>query len=208
MLKCYVDSAPETCLPLWSMRKLEYCFPIYCCASKSNLEKLEESPIKCCRYHYWTETQLSIIVLTEADFQPLHVKRQASLVKYYNKLSSIDQSNKTARYLNNWTHYQRLKKNSPFSQVKSQHIIVDNVEPHYLHCNLNTLEELSRVNFHYNLSTASNKKSCVLDFLKQLALEIINNISLNDFKIHNYGSKTVKQAGSGIYIETPRDKYS
>ncbi|GBL98251.1 hypothetical protein AVEN_174057-1 [Araneus ventricosus] len=135
----------------------------------------------------------SVIVFYEADLQPLHVQRQASLVKYYNKLSSIGQSNKTARYLNNWTHYQRLKKNSPFSQVKSQYIMADNAEPHSLHCNLNTLEEFSRVNFHYNLSTASNKKDCVPDFLKQLALEIINSIPLNDIKIYNDGSKTDKQ---------------
>ncbi|GBL83357.1 hypothetical protein AVEN_110669-1 [Araneus ventricosus] len=64
------------------------------------------------------------------------------------------------------------------------------------------------VNFHYSLSTASNKKDCVPDFLKQLALEIINNIHLNDIKIYTDGSKTDKQAGSGIYIETPRYKYS
>ncbi|GBL86188.1 hypothetical protein AVEN_131935-1 [Araneus ventricosus] len=64
------------------------------------------------------------------------------------------------------------------------------------------------VNFHYNLSTASNKKNCVPDFLKKLALEIINNIPLNDIKIHTDGSKTDKQAGSRIYTETLRDKYS
>ncbi|GBN54971.1 hypothetical protein AVEN_216339-1 [Araneus ventricosus] len=151
---------------------------------------------------------IRVIVLYEADLQPLHVRRQASLVKYYNKLSSIDQSNKIARNLNNWTHCQRLKKNSPFNQVKSQHIIADNVEPHSLHCNLNTREEFSRVNFHYNPSTASNKKDCVPDFLKQLALEIINNLPLNHIKIYTDGTKTDKQAGSEIYIETPRDKYS
>ncbi|GBO46715.1 hypothetical protein AVEN_48773-1, partial [Araneus ventricosus] len=118
---------------------LEYGFPIYCCASKSNLEKVQLSAA--CIITRLKRSCPSVIVLYEADLQPLHVRRQASLVKYYNKLSSIDQSNKTARYLNNWTHYQRLKKNSPFSQIKSQHIIADNVEPHSLHCNLNTLEE-------------------------------------------------------------------
>ncbi|GBO39804.1 hypothetical protein AVEN_225410-1 [Araneus ventricosus] len=60
----------------------------------------------------------------------------------------------------------------------------------------------------WNLSTASNKKDCVPDFLKQLALEIINSIPLNDIKIYTDGSKTDKQAGSGICIETPCDKYS
>ncbi|GBN30671.1 hypothetical protein AVEN_222135-1 [Araneus ventricosus] len=73
---------------------------------------------------------------------------------------------------------------------------------------LNTLEKFSRVNFHYNLSTASNKKDFAHNYFKQLALEIINNTSLNDIKIYTGGSKTDKQAGSGIYIETPRDKYS
>ncbi|GBM05415.1 hypothetical protein AVEN_94719-1 [Araneus ventricosus] len=64
------------------------------------------------------------------------------------------------------------------------------------------------VNFHYSLYTASKKKDCVSDFLKQLTLEIINNIPLKDIKIYTDGSKPDKQAGSGIYIETPPDKYS
>ncbi|GBO11427.1 hypothetical protein AVEN_29703-1 [Araneus ventricosus] len=158
---------------------LEYGFPIYCCASKSNLKKLEKIQLSAARIITGLKRSCpSVIVLYEADLQTLHIRRQVSLVKYYNKLSSIDQSNKTDRYPKNWTRYQRLKKNSPFSQVKSQHIIADNVEPHSLHCNPNTLEEFSRVNFHYSLSTESNKKDCAPDFLKQLALEIINKTSL------------------------------
>ncbi|GBO45007.1 hypothetical protein AVEN_4812-1 [Araneus ventricosus] len=119
---------------------LEYGFPIYCCASKSNLEKLEKVQLSAARIINGLKRSCPpVIVLYEADLQPLYVRRQASLVKYFNKLSSINQNDKTARYLNNWTYYKRLEKNSPFSQVKSQHIIVDIVEPHSLHCNLNTL---------------------------------------------------------------------
>ncbi|GBM10269.1 hypothetical protein AVEN_49991-1 [Araneus ventricosus] len=76
---------------------LEYRFPIYCCASKSNMEKLEKVHLSAARIITGLKRSCpSIIVLYEADLQPLHVRRQASLVKYYNKLSSIDQSNKTA----------------------------------------------------------------------------------------------------------------
>ncbi|GBM38332.1 hypothetical protein AVEN_158359-1 [Araneus ventricosus] len=97
---------------------IEYGFPIYCCASKSNLKKLKKVQLSAARIITGLKRSCpSVIVLYKADLQPLHVRRQASLVKYCNKLTSIDQSNKTARYLNNWTHYQRLKKNSPFSQV-------------------------------------------------------------------------------------------
>ncbi|GBM06445.1 hypothetical protein AVEN_58297-1 [Araneus ventricosus] len=135
---------------------LEYGFPTYCCASKSNLKKLEKVQLSAA--HIITGLKRGcplVIVVYEADLQPLHVKRQASVAKYYNKLSSIDK---------------RLTSTAT------------------------------------SLLHLTKKIVCLIP--KQLALEIINNIPVNDIKIYTDGSKTDKEADTGIYIETPRNKYS
>ncbi|XP_054713017.1 uncharacterized protein LOC129222530 [Uloborus diversus] len=149
----------------------------------------------------------SEIVLFEADLQPLSVRRQATLVKYFNKLSSIDHGNKTARYLNSWRNNKRLKRNSPFSLIKTQQLIASNVEPHYIHCNINTCADLSNVEFCDGLLTTLNKKECVPELIRQLALEVINKISPNDITIYSDGSKMNIQAGSGTYITTLQEKF-
>ncbi|XP_071044562.1 uncharacterized protein [Parasteatoda tepidariorum] len=188
---------------------LEYGYPVYCCASQSNLNKLEKVQLSAARIITGLKRSCpSEIVLYEADLQPLNFRRQANLVKYYNKLSSLDQGNLTAIYLNNWTCNQRLKKNSPFSHVKSQLLIAENIEPLYLHSNLSTCLDLSNVSFHESLPTMLDKKDCVPDFLRQLSLEIINKIPPNDIKIFSDGSKMDRQTGSGVFIETPRENYT
>ena len=164
---------------------LEYGYPVYCRASETNLNKLEKVQLSAARIITGMKRSCpSEIVLYEADLQPLCIRRQANLVKYFNKLTSIDQGNLTAKYLNAWKCNQRLKKNSPFSQVKSLELIAENVEHHTLHCDLNTHVELTNVIFHENLPTMINKKECVPDFLKQLALEVINKIPPNDINIY------------------------
>lgn len=69
-------------------------------------------------------------------------------------------------------------------------------------------EDFSRVHFHFDLSFSINKQNALPIHLKQLALEIINNIPRNDIKLYTDGSKTDIHAGSGIYIETPQNTFS
>lgn len=188
---------------------LEFGFPIFCCASKTNLDKLERVQSSAARIITGLRRSTpSEVALYEANLQPLHSRRQACLVKYYNKLSSYGQSNITSKYLNNWTSSQRLKKNSPFSQVISQHLLADNVEYQSLYGSLGPMEDLSRVHFHSNINAAVNKKDFAPDLLRQLALEIINSIPSGDIKIYTDGSRINDQSGSGIYIETPQNKFS
>ncbi|GFX16880.1 RNase H domain-containing protein [Trichonephila clavipes] len=69
---------------------LEYDFPIFCCSSDSNLQKLKRVQITAARII--TPLRNSYpkdIVLYEADMQPLILRRNACFVKYYSKLSGI-----------------------------------------------------------------------------------------------------------------------
>ncbi|GFT03824.1 reverse transcriptase domain-containing protein [Nephila pilipes] len=117
---------------------LEYGFPIYCCASKSVLKKLERVQLSAARIITGLKHSCpSNIVLFEAEVQPLLFRRQTGFVKYFNKLSSFGQQNQTSKYLNNWVNGQKLKKKSPFSQVESENFLTEEVEPSSLQCSLN-----------------------------------------------------------------------
>ncbi|GIX95651.1 reverse transcriptase domain-containing protein [Caerostris extrusa] len=60
-------------------------FPVYCCASNTNLQKLERVQLSAARVITGLRnTSPNDIVLYEADLQPLSL-RSASLVKYYGK---------------------------------------------------------------------------------------------------------------------------
>lgn len=52
------------------------------------------------------------------------------------------------------------------------------------------------------MSLNITKKDFITDHLRQLAFEVINNISINAIKIFINGSKIADQDDSGIYIET------
>ncbi|XP_055938167.1 uncharacterized protein LOC129968336 [Argiope bruennichi] len=82
------------------------------------------------------------------------------------------------------------------------------VEPHSLKSCLSPSEGLPRVYFHFDLSIQVTRKDLIPDNLKQLTLEIINVIPYNAIKIFTDGSRLNDHAGSGIYIEKPRDKLS
>ena len=108
---------------------LEYGFPIYCCASSSNLQKLERTQLSAARIITGLRHSCpNEIVLYEADLQPLSLRRKEVMVKYNSKLRSLGSKNRTAVLLGAWHHIQRLKRNSPFSQVYSSDIIASNVE--------------------------------------------------------------------------------
>ncbi|GFV33052.1 uncharacterized protein TNCV_3365041 [Trichonephila clavipes] len=69
---------------------------------------------------------------------------------------------------------------------------------------INPVLGLQGVTFHYNLMPNVNKMSDHPELLKQLALEVIDEIPLDAAKIYTDGSKgETNTTGSGVLIELP-----
>ncbi|GFS83061.1 RNase H domain-containing protein [Trichonephila clavipes] len=68
-----------------------------------------------------------------------------------NKLRRLDSQNRTPAYFNDWCNNQRLRTNSPFSQMISFNLTIGAVEPHYLSKCLDPVDDLDRVFFHPEL---------------------------------------------------------
>ncbi|GFW69737.1 RNase H domain-containing protein [Trichonephila clavipes] len=158
--------------PEWPI--LEYGFPVYCCASATNLEKLEKTQLGAARIITGLRRSCpKEIVLFEADLQPLHLRSKNILTNYFNKLSSYRHHNKTSLYFNNRHNNQRLKRNSPFSYADHLQLPSSHIEPHFLKSCLCPSEGLSRVHFHFNMSAPITNELTAI----KLGLEAIINES-------------------------------
>ncbi|GBL86271.1 putative RNA-directed DNA polymerase from transposon BS [Araneus ventricosus] len=186
---------------------LEYGLPVYFCASDSNLQKLERVQLSAARIITGLRNSCpNKIVLYEADLQPLRFRGGAGLEKYFNKLISYGSHNRTSLFLRGWKSNQRLKKNSPMSLATELNLISREVECHSLKNCINPSEGLLGVFFHTELQQAVNKADTVPALMKQMALQLINEIPGVDIQIYTDGSKNEEnQSGSGIYIKTPRE---
>ncbi|XP_015920115.2 uncharacterized protein [Parasteatoda tepidariorum] len=158
---------------------LEYGAPIYSCASETNLNRLEKVQISAAKIITGLRRSCSDeIVLFESDLQPLYMRRNSSLKKYYNKLISFGDQNRTSHYLKNWKNNHRLKRNSPFSLAVSIHLVdlqyPCRIEPHSL-------------------------RSCfspVTDFSAKYQQMLL--------QLYTDGSKSEEgHSGSGVFIQTP-----
>ncbi|GFU05153.1 RNase H domain-containing protein [Trichonephila clavipes] len=111
---------------------LEYGFPIFCCSSDSSLQNLERVPLSVARIITGLRNSCpKDIVLCEADLQPLSLRRNASLVKYYyGKLSGLGFQNRTSKFLRSWSSHQKLKRGSPFGHFVSGHLVASSIEHH------------------------------------------------------------------------------
>ncbi|GFW43194.1 RNase H domain-containing protein [Trichonephila clavipes] len=145
------------------------------------------------------------VVLYEANLPPLNLVINSNLVKYYNKLKSYETQNRTSEYLCKWKNNQRLKKNSPFSMADKMKIIFQSVEHTSQRPCVNQVEGLPGVRFHTELLSHTNKNSDGPEYLRQLALEVINGIPNDVILIYTGGSKGNKdesnRTGSGGFIE-------
>ncbi|GBO06673.1 hypothetical protein AVEN_90420-1 [Araneus ventricosus] len=186
---------------------LEYGLPVYFCASDSNLQKLERVQLSAARIITGLRNSCpNKIVLYEADLQPLRFRGGAGLEKYFNKLISYGSHNRTSLFLRGWKSNQRLKKNSPMSLATELNLISREVECHSLKNCINPSEGLLGVFFHTELQQAVNKADTVPALMKQMALQLINEIPGVDIQIYTDGSKNEEnQSGSGVYIKTPRE---
>lgn len=129
------------------------------------------------------------IVLYEADLLPLSLRRNACLVKYYSKLSSLGFQNRTSKFLISWSSNQRLKSGSPFGQAVSDHLIPNSIERHSVAEIIDPSEGLDGVYFHDDLPVRVNKQMDLPCYLKQLALERINCVPMDALQMYTDGSK-------------------
>lgn len=181
---------------------LEYGSAVYCCASKTNLQRLERVQLSAARIITGLRNSCpNEIALFEADLQPLSLRRNSGLTKYFSKLASFGTQNRTSEYLLRWRNNQRLQRYSPFSLAISKNMIHKNVMQHSLKQCLDPSLGLNQVYFHANLPSQVSKNSETPAFLRQLALEIINKIPEDCPVIYTDGSKDERGcSGSGIYI--------
>ncbi|GFU11965.1 RNase H domain-containing protein [Trichonephila clavipes] len=125
---------------------------LYCSASVTNLQKLEKFQLSAARIITGLRnTCPRDIVLFEEDLQPISLRRLSCLTKYYNKLRSLDPGNRTSAYFKDWCNNQRLRRNSPFSQMASFNLTTDAVEPHHLSQCFDPADDLDGIFFHPKL---------------------------------------------------------
>ncbi|GFW76325.1 RNase H domain-containing protein [Trichonephila clavipes] len=183
------------------------CIPeihVYCNASVTNLQKLEKAQLSAARIITGLRNACPRdIALFEADLQPLSLRRRTCLTKYYNKLRSLDSRNRTSAYFKDLCNNQRLRRNSPFCQMVYFTLTIGAVEPHLLSQCLDPGDDLDGVFFHRELPVHVNKQIDLPAFLKQLALEIIGDITIDAIQVYMDGSRDdYYRSGSGIYIKS------
>ncbi|XP_055932819.1 uncharacterized protein LOC129962845 [Argiope bruennichi] len=187
---------------------LEYGFQIYHVASNTNLQKLERVQLSAARII--TELRRSTpsnIVLYEADLQPLRDRCIPNLIKYFSKLYSYRSQHRTANFLCGGKNTQRLKRYSPLGHAEKLDVLQPIVSSNSLKPIASPLDKLSGVYFHTELLTYTNKSSQHPEFLRQAALEVINNIPSEAVLIYTDGSKDENgHTGSGVVIKSGNEE--
>ncbi|UYV80433.1 hypothetical protein LAZ67_19000179 [Cordylochernes scorpioides] len=183
---------------------LEYGYQIYGTASETNLKSLERIQLSAARIITGLRnTCPNDIVLYEADIMPLKDRRSYNLPKYINKIKSYGNKHRTSNYILNWESNLRLKKEGPLHLAKRNGFLKYKVEKNYLAEKISPCEPLQNVIFNDTLNEPTNKQYQNPEYLKQLSLEIINNIPKNAITIYTDGSRDeLGHTGSGCLIKT------
>ncbi|UYV80471.1 hypothetical protein LAZ67_19000259, partial [Cordylochernes scorpioides] len=183
---------------------LEYGYQIYGTASETNLKSLERIQLSAARIITGLRnTCPNDIVLYEADIMPLKDRRSYNLPKYMNKIKSYGNKHRTSNYILNWESNLRLKKEGPLHLAKRNGFLKYKVEKNYLAEKISPCEPLQNVIFNDTLNEPTNKQYQNPEYLKQLSLEIINNIPKNAITIYTDGSRDeLGHTGSGCLIKT------
>ncbi|UYV65644.1 hypothetical protein LAZ67_3004944 [Cordylochernes scorpioides] len=183
---------------------LEYGYQIYGTASETNLKSLERIQLSAARIITGLRnTCPNDIVLYEADIMPLKDRRSYNLPKYINKIKSYGNKHRTSKYILNWESNLRLKKEGPLHLAKRNEFLKYKVEKNYLAEKMSPCKPLQNVIFNATLNEPTNKQYQNPEYLKQLSLEIINNIPKNAITIYTDGSRDeLGHTGSGCLIKT------
>ncbi|UYV74764.1 hypothetical protein LAZ67_12000855 [Cordylochernes scorpioides] len=183
---------------------LEYGYQIYGTASETNLKSLERIQLSAARIITGLRnTCPNDIVLYEADIMPLKDRRSYNLPKYINKIKSYGNKHRTSKYILNWESKLRLKKEGPLHLAKINEFLKYKVEKNYLAEKISPCKPLQNVIFNATLNEPTNKQYQNSEYLKQLSLEIINNIPKNAITTYTDGSRDeLGNTGSGCLIKT------
>ncbi|UYV85180.1 hypothetical protein LAZ67_X004830 [Cordylochernes scorpioides] len=183
---------------------LEYGYQIYGTASETNLKSLERIQLSAARIITGLRnTCPNDIVLYEADIMPLKDRRSYNLPKYINKIKSYGNKHRTSKYILNWESNLRLKKEGLLHLAKRNEFLKYKVEKNYLAEKNSPCKPLQNVIFNATLNEPTNKQYQNPEYLKQLSLEIINNIPKNAITIYTDGSRDeLGHTGSGCLIKT------
>ncbi|UYV76317.1 hypothetical protein LAZ67_14000006, partial [Cordylochernes scorpioides] len=182
---------------------LEYGYQIYGTASETNLKSLERIQLSASRIITGLRNTCPNIVLYEADIMPLKDRRSYNLPKYINKIKSYGNKHRTSKYILNWESNLRLKKEGPLHLAKRNEFLKYKVEKNYLAEKISPCKPLQNVTFNATLNEPTNKRYQNPEYLKQLSLEIINNIPKNAITIYTDGSRDeLGHTGSGCLIKT------
>ena len=100
-----------------------------------------------------------------------------------------------------------MKRHSPLGHAEKLDVLKPSVTSNSLKPIASPLDSLTGVYFHTELLTYTNKSSQHPDFLRQAALEVINNIPSGAVQIYTDGSKDENgHTGSGVLIKSGSDE--
>ncbi|GBM03393.1 putative RNA-directed DNA polymerase from transposon BS, partial [Araneus ventricosus] len=179
---------------------LEYVYQV---ASHTNLNKLERVQLSAARIITGLRSCCpKAIVLYEADLQPLSMRIRTNSAKYIAKLQSLGSFNRTSKFILQWTSNQRRKKDSPVGVMWKRGLLDFNIEPCIPFSCLTPNTSLDRVSFNDQLLSSAPKHTQHPEMMRQLSLELINNISSQALVLYTDGSKSDSgRTGSGVYAK-------
>ncbi|GBO08682.1 RNA-directed DNA polymerase from mobile element jockey, partial [Araneus ventricosus] len=182
---------------------LEYGYQVYQVASQTNLNKLERVQLSVARIITGLRSCCpKAIVLYEADLQPLSMRIRTNSAKYIAKLQSLGSFNRTSKFILQWTSNQRLKKDSPVGVMWKRGLLDFNIEPCIPFSCLTPNTSLDRVSVNDQLLSSAPKHTQHPEMMRQLSLELINNIPSQALVLYTDGSKSDSgRTGSGVYAK-------
>ncbi|GFU73701.1 putative RNA-directed DNA polymerase from transposon BS [Trichonephila clavipes] len=140
----------------------------------------------------------------EAGIQPLTIRFEVNSYRYFNKIKSFGSFNRTSSFILNWTSNQRLRRDSPLNYMRKHGFIDFNVDASTPFSCITPMDSFNHVEFREELLTSTHKHSSHPELLRQLALEVINDILDQTLIIDTDGSRSdTGRAGSGIFSNTP-----
>ncbi|GFT09879.1 methyltransferase-like protein 7B [Trichonephila clavipes] len=184
---------------------LEYGYQIFQVASPTNLKKLERVQLSAARIitrlRYSCPTD---IFLYEAEIQPLTMRFEVNSYRYFNKIKSFGSFNRTSSFIINSTSNQRLKRDSPLNYRRKHGFIDFNVDTSTPFSCITPIDSFNHVEFQEELLTSTPKHSSHPELLRQLALEVINDIPDHALIVYTDSSRSdTGKAGSGVFSNTP-----
>ncbi|GFT58725.1 RNase H domain-containing protein [Trichonephila clavipes] len=142
--------------------------------------------------------------LYEEGIQPLTMRFEVISYRYFNKIKSFDFFNRTSSIILNWTSNQRLKRDSPLIHMCKRSFIHFNVDISTPFNCITPIESFNHVEFREDLLTSTPKHRSYPKLLRQLALEVINDIPDQALIICTHDSRSdTGRAGSSFFSNTP-----